>query len=68
MNDRSSFEQNIDFLDRTVKRLEDNQVGIDELETLAPEFAKARRACLDRLTRIEAVLQETLQPEQAKTP
>lgn len=65
MSERTTYEQNMDFLDRTVKRLEDNQVGIDELETLAPEFAKARKACMDRISRIEAVLQQTLQPDQA---
>lgn len=65
MSERTTYEQNMDFLDRTVKRLEENQVGIDELETLAPEFAKARKVCMDRIARIEAVLQQTLQPEQA---
>lgn len=39
---RDTYEANIAFIDQTVKRLERNEVSIDELETLAREFADAR--------------------------
>ncbi|WP_137887549.1 exodeoxyribonuclease VII small subunit [Pseudomonas sp. 2FE] len=57
---RDTYESNIAFIDATVKRLERNEVSIDELETLAREFADARKFCADRLTRIESVVQATL--------
>lgn len=53
-------------IDQTVKRLERNEVSIDELETLAREFADARKFCADRLTRIEGVVQATLGAEEGQ--
>lgn len=66
MTERTTYEENMAFIDQTVKRLEQNQVGIDELETLAREFASARQFCLERITRIESVLQQTLQGDQVQ--
>jgi exonuclease VII small subunit len=61
---RDTYEANIAFIEQTVKRLERNEVSIDELESLAQEFAKASRAfCADRLSRIEQVVQATLGTE-----
>jgi len=57
---RDTYEANIAFIEQTVKRLERNEVSIDELETLAREFAEARTFCADRLSRIETVVQATL--------
>lgn len=57
---RDTYEANIKFIDETVKRLESNQVGIDELETLARDFAAARKFCSERLSRIESAVQATL--------
>lgn len=57
---RETFEANMAFIDQTVRRLERNEVSIDELETLSRQFAEARQFCLDRLTRIESVVQATL--------
>ncbi|WP_047883132.1 exodeoxyribonuclease VII small subunit [Pseudomonas sp. ARP3] len=63
---RDTYEANIAFIDQTVKRLERNEVSIDELETLAREFADARKFCADRLTRIEGVVQATLGAEEGQ--
>lgn len=63
---RDTYEDNIAFIDQTVKRLERNEVSIDELETLAREFADARKFCTDRLTRIEGVVQATLSAEEGQ--
>lgn len=41
-------------------------MSIDELETLAREFADARKFCADRLTRIEGVVQATLGAEEGQ--
>jgi len=57
---RETFEANMAFIDQTVRRLERNEVSIDELETLSRQFAEARQFCMDRLTRIESVVQATL--------
>ncbi|MBM1197655.1 exodeoxyribonuclease VII small subunit [Pseudomonas weihenstephanensis] len=64
---RETYEANIAFIDQTVKRLERNEVSIDELETLAREFADARKFCTDRLTRIESVVQATLGAEEGQS-
>lgn len=64
---RDTYEANIAFIDQTVKRLERNEVSIDELETLAREFADARKFCTDRLTRIESVVQATLGAEEGQS-
>ena len=45
MTQRATYEENMAFIEDTVKRLEQNQVGIDELESLAREFAGARQFC-----------------------
>ncbi len=66
MTDRTTYEENMAFINTTVQRLERNEVGIDELETLARDFASARKFCLERITRIEAVLQQTLHDEQVQ--
>jgi exonuclease VII small subunit len=60
---RDTYEANIAFIEQTVKRPERNEVSIDELESLAQEFAKARAFCADRLSRIEQVVQATLGTE-----
>ena len=60
---RDTYEANIAFIEQTVKRLERNEVSIDELETLAREFAQARAFCAERLSRIESVVQATLGTE-----
>lgn len=65
MSERTTYEQNMAFIDSTLKRLERNEVGIDELETLAHEFSAARKFCQERIARIESVLQQTLQSDQA---
>lgn len=57
---RDTYEANIQFIEQTVMRLERNEVSIDELETLAREFADARAFCAKRLSQIEAVVQATL--------
>ncbi|WP_455233594.1 exodeoxyribonuclease VII small subunit [Geopseudomonas aromaticivorans] len=57
---RDTYEANMQFIEQTLKRLERNEVSIDELETLSREFAAARQFCLDRLARIESVVQATL--------
>ena len=66
MTQRATYEENMAFIDDTVKRLEQNQGGIDELESLAREFASARQFCLERITRIESVLAQTLQGDQVQ--
>jgi len=58
---RTTYEENMRFMEETLKRIEGNQVGMDELEELSSEFAKARLFCSERLTRIEAALQDSLQ-------
>lgn len=63
---RDTYEANRAFIELTVKRLERNEVSIDELETLAREFADARKICLDRLARIESEVQATLSTEQGQ--
>ncbi|MDG1581024.1 exodeoxyribonuclease VII small subunit [Pseudomonas sp. GOM6] len=65
MTERTTYQQNMEFIEQTVKRLEQNEVGIDELETLATEFSQAVKFCGDRITRIEGVLQQTLQGDRA---
>ncbi len=66
MSDRQSWEENCKFIEETVARLDRNEVCIDELEGLAIKFADARRACEDRLTRIEQSVQSTLASEQTQ--
>lgn len=58
---RETYEENMQFMEDTLKRIEQNSVSIDELETLASEFAQARQFCAERLTRIETALQDALQ-------
>lgn len=62
--ERTTYEQHMQFIDSTVKRLERGQVSIDELEELAKEFSASRAFCAQRISRIEAVLQQTLASEQ----
>lgn len=62
---RETYEQHMAFINDTVKRLEANQVGIDELEDLARKFAESREYCLQRLSSIEGVLSATLGGGQA---
>jgi exonuclease VII small subunit len=61
---RETYEQHMSFINETVARLEANQVGIDELEGLARQFAESRQYCLERLSSIEGVLSATLGGEQ----
>jgi len=61
---RDTYEANMQFMEDTLKRIEQNNLSIDELETVAVEFAQARKFCAERLTRIEASLQETLKTEE----
>jgi exodeoxyribonuclease VII small subunit len=63
---RETYEQHMAFINDTVKRLEANQVGIDELEDLARKFAESREYCLQRLSSIEGVLSATLGGGQAE--
>lgn len=65
---RQTYEQNMQFMEDTLRRIEANSVSIDELETLAGEFAKAREFCASRLTRIETVLQDTLKSGDQVSP
>lgn len=58
--ERDTYQTNMAFIEETVQRLERGQVTIDELETLAPEFAKAQQFCMKRLTSIESIVQKTL--------
>ena len=57
---RETYEANIKFIEETVRRLERNEVSIDELESLSKEFKAAQQFCNDRLTRIESVVKATL--------
>lgn len=65
MTERTTYKQHMEFIEQTVKRLEQNEVGIDELETLATEFSQSVKYCGERITRIEGVLQQTLQGDRA---
>lgn len=58
---RTTYEDHMRFMEDTLKRIDNNEVGMDELETLATQFAESRRFCAERLTRIETALQEALQ-------
>ncbi len=61
---RTTYEEHMRFMEDTLKRIDNNEVGMDELETLATEFAKSRQFCAERLTRIETALQNALQPSE----
>lgn len=63
---RETYEQNMTFMQEALKRINDNQVGMDELEQLAKEFAQARAFCRDRLAKIEAGLQDVLKEDVAE--
>lgn len=63
---RDTYDANMQFMEQTLRRIEQNDVSIDELETLAVEFAKARDFCQQRLTRIEAGLQNALRTDVAQ--
>ena len=63
---RTTYEEHMHFMENTLKRIDNNEVGMDELETLATEFAKSRQFCAERLTRIETALQVTLQAGEEK--
>jgi len=58
---RTTYEEHMRFMEDTLKRIDNNEVGMDELETLATQFAESRQFCAERLTRIETALQDTLQ-------
>lgn len=59
---RDTYEANMQFMEEILKRIEQNTLGIDELESVSAEFASARQFCAERLSRIEAGLAETLKP------
>ncbi len=62
---RETYDENMQFLESTLGRIERNEVSMDELEPLAKQFTEARKFCAERLDRIEAGLMETLKPEEA---
>lgn len=63
---RETYEANIKFIEETVRRLERNEVSIDELESLSQEFKAAQQFCNDRLTRIESVVKATLATDEGQ--
>lgn len=65
---RDTYEEHMHFMEETLKRIDNNEVGMDELETLATQFAESRRFCAERLTRIETALQDTLQVGEQPVP
>jgi exonuclease VII small subunit len=62
---RATYDQNMQFMETVLNKIERNEISMDELEPLAKEFTEARKFCSERLDRIEAGLMEALKTEDA---
>jgi len=63
MQERTTYEDNAEFIRQTVQRLETGEVSIDELETLTQEMATAMKFCQERLTRTRQCVAETMKQQ-----
>ncbi len=66
MQERKTYEANAEFIRETVRRLEDGEVTIDELEELTAAMAVAMKFCQERLTRTRQSVAETMKQQSSQ--
>lgn len=66
MSERTTYEANAQFIRDTVRRLEEGEVTIDELETLTADMAVAMKFCQERLARTRQSVAETMKQQSSQ--
>lgn len=66
MQERTTYEANAAFIRDTVRKLENGEVTIDELEDLTKDMAVAMKFCQERLARTRQSVAETMKPQSSQ--